>query len=147
MSSESPLDISLRDPLSEVTRKERKMLLGISVLSIFITKTGLIPSKISAFGIDFEKTDQQAFQIVMAFVVVYFLVAFFLYGLSDFLAWRISFNQGAKIKYQEFFAKMKRGKSSEADGEHKYPSEWIPKWSTYLAFPVSCLRALCCVLA
>ena len=148
MSSESPLEISLRDPLSEVTRKERKMLLGISILSIFIVKTGLVPSNISAFGIDFDKANQQAFQIVIAFVVVYFLVAFILYGLSDFLAWRISFNEGSKITYQAFFDKISRGKIAKTDDAHKnYPSEWISKWPNHLAFPVSCLRALCCVLA
>ena len=48
------------DPLSEVTRKERRVLLGISALGIVIVKSGLVPSKVTALRIEFSKNDQQA---------------------------------------------------------------------------------------
>ncbi len=46
----SPPDEKLFDPLSEVTRKERRALMVISLMNIFIIKTESIPSQISALG-------------------------------------------------------------------------------------------------
>ena len=81
-------DILLGDPLAEVTRKERRMLLGVSVLGIALVKTGLVPTKISALGVEFDKTNQQALLTILAIVALYFLVAFVIYAGADFLAWR-----------------------------------------------------------
>lgn len=77
----------LRDPLSEVTRKERVYLLGTSVVGIAILKTGLIPTKITALGIELERADREAFLALLGWVVFYFLAAFIVYAFSDFLAW------------------------------------------------------------
>jgi len=84
----TPSDIRLKDPLSDVTRKERRTLLGVSALGIVMVKTGLVPTKISALGIDFSPTDQKTILQAVAVVVIYFLVAFITYAASDFLAWR-----------------------------------------------------------
>jgi hypothetical protein len=138
-----PLQVSLRDPLSQVTRNERRMLLAISVLSIFIARTGLVPTKISALGIDLEKTDQQAFLLVMALVVAYFVIAFVLYGMTDFLSWRLSYNEGSKVAYKAFFESHHGGKVAEKGGAPDYyPEDWIPRWPNHLAYPVSVARAL-----
>ena len=143
MAIDSPLQVILRDPLSEVTRGERRMLLGISVLSLFVAKTGLIPSKISALGVDLERADQRAFLVVMALVVAYFVVAFVLYGLTDFLAWRLSYNEGSKVAYQEIFDRMHRPESSSSNNPSSYyPDDWIPRWPNHLATPISFARAL-----
>jgi hypothetical protein len=83
-------NLLLGDPLAEVTRRERRMLLGVSLLGVVLVKTGLIPTKISALGVEFDKTDQQALLNILAFVTLYFLVAFVIYATSDFLAWRRS---------------------------------------------------------
>ena len=77
----------LRDPLSEVTRKERLYLLGTSMVGIAILRTGLVPTQISALGIEFQRADQQTFLFLLGLVVFYFLVAFVVYATSDFLAW------------------------------------------------------------
>jgi hypothetical protein len=77
----------LRDPLSEVTRKERVYLLGSSIVGIAILKTGLVPSKITALGIELEKGHQEAILSLLGLVVLYFLAAFVVYATSDFLAW------------------------------------------------------------
>jgi len=77
----------LRDPLSEVTRTERVYLLGTSVVGIAILKTGLIPTRITALGIEFERANQELFLLLLGLVVLYFLVAFVIYAASDFLAW------------------------------------------------------------
>jgi len=64
------------------------MLLGLSALSIFITKTGAVPTKISALGIEFGNADQQAFLWLLVAVVGYFTATFIAYALSDLVAWR-----------------------------------------------------------
>jgi hypothetical protein len=45
-----PSEVRIQDPLSDVTRAERKTLLGLSAVGIVIAKSGLVPSKISALG-------------------------------------------------------------------------------------------------
>ena len=77
----------LRDPLSEVTRKERVYLLGTSMVGIAILKTGLVPTQITALGIEFQEADQEIFLSLLGLVVLYFLVAYIVYAASDFLAW------------------------------------------------------------
>lgn len=81
-------DTRLSDPLSEVTRKERRMLLGVSMLGIFFVKAGILPTKISALGVDLQSSDQNSFLYLMCLVLVYFMIAFFIYAMSDFVVWR-----------------------------------------------------------
>lgn len=139
MNSDTPVQISLQDPLNKVTRQERKMLLITSTIGVLIVKAGLIPSKISALGIELDSANQHAFQVILAFVVIYFLVAFVLYGVSDFLSWRIAYNEASKLTYQNFFDDFTRG--SLASDKKYYPKEWVPMWPRKLAFYVSVLRA------
>lgn len=75
------------DPLSEVTRKERRLLLGMSTIGIAIVRTGLLPTKISALGIEFGAADQRSLLNILAVITAYFLVAFVVYAASDWVAW------------------------------------------------------------
>ena len=50
-------DLISFDPLSEVTRKERRALLGISVLGGALVNIALVPEKLSTFGIEFARPD------------------------------------------------------------------------------------------
>jgi hypothetical protein len=81
-------EIALRDPLKEVTRRERLYLLGMSLVGITIVWTGLIPQEISTLGITFGEADRQGLLRVLALVIGYFWAAFVIYAASDFLAWR-----------------------------------------------------------
>jgi len=83
MANSKPSEIRLRDPLSEVTRKERRAVLGASAIGVVIVKSGLIPSRVSALGIEFNQTDQRALLVALGAVVTYFLIAFVVYGVSD----------------------------------------------------------------
>lgn len=83
----------LQDPLSDPSRRERKALLGASLLALAMTKAGLIPTEISAFGIKTSALDQSALFLLIALVTAYFLVAFVIYAGSDFIAWRIQLAQ------------------------------------------------------
>ena len=143
MTPETPLQITLRDPLSEVTRKERRMLLGIGVLAVFVAKTGLIPSKISALGVDLEKSNQQAFLIVLAAVVSYFVLAFTIYGLADFLAWRLTYGRAIAAAGEEWHDRAKNRMSSSTNSPPTfYPNTLMSRSIPYLATSVSLLRAL-----
>ena len=139
--SESPVLISLRDPLSQVTRAERRMLLGISALSIFVTSTGLIPTKISALGVDFGQSDQRALLIVLALVVAYFLVAFVVYGLTDYLSWRVTYDESRRSAYLKFYEQMHASREERDRMRDEFGSDWIPRWPKYVVQPASLLRS------
>jgi len=91
MAEPTSLEIAIRDPLSEVTRKERRLLLGVSIIGIAQAKIGLVPQKISSLGIEFTVINQKYFLYVVAIVIAYFLVAFMIYSASDFIVWRLTF--------------------------------------------------------
>jgi hypothetical protein len=76
-------DPAIRDALSEVTRNERRSLLGASLLAIAISTAGLIPEKISAFGVTITPPAQNNLLLLLAAVLAYFILAFLLYGYSD----------------------------------------------------------------
>lgn len=88
MKAPSPRDVLLRDPLTELTRKERRSLLIASALGVVFVEGGFVPSKIATFGIEFTETDQRSLLIVVSIVVIYFLAGFLLYAASDFINWR-----------------------------------------------------------
>ena len=78
----------LKDPLAEITRKERKALLVIATLAIAIVEAGLLPTRINAFGIELETIDQVVLLKLLSFIVMYFLIGFIVYGSADFIYWR-----------------------------------------------------------
>ena len=78
----------LNDPLSDITRKERRNLLTAGVLGAFVVWTGLVPTKVATLGIELNLMEQKYFLILLGFIVLYFLVAFLLYGMADYFIWR-----------------------------------------------------------
>ena len=93
MAVESTIESSLGDPLTELTRKERKALLGVAILGVAIAQTGIVPAKINALGIEFTKTDQQSLLFIIGLVIAYFLIAFVIYAWSDFLRFQRKFSE------------------------------------------------------
>lgn len=142
MESGHPLQVILRDPLSEVTRKERRMLLSFSVVGVFVARAGLVPAKISALGIDFERTQQQTLLLLFALVVCYFVAAFVIYGFTDFLAWRIAYHEGSKVTTRELLEGIGSGTLQELRQSDRVAEKWIPRWPRYAALPASVIRAL-----
>lgn len=82
------VEVLVRDPLAQVTRKERVYLLAVSLIGIAIVKTGLVPSKIATFGIELDQPDRQALLVLLAIVTGYFLIGFVVYAASDFVTRR-----------------------------------------------------------
>jgi hypothetical protein len=79
----------LREPLHETTRKIRRNLLMTSVIGVVVTKVGLIPTKISVFGIEFSYSNQQALMMLLAVIIIYFGVSFLVYVYSELSAWKV----------------------------------------------------------
>jgi hypothetical protein len=140
MAQKSAFEYRLQDPLSEVTRKERRALLAASTVTIVVTKTGLIPSKIEALGISFSPGDQHSLLLVLGAVVLYFLVAFITYGLSDFLAWKLAFNVSIRDRMERDFLAKKKNK----DLDEKLRDVFLRNSRTLLAAvrPISFLRTV-----
>ena len=91
MSDTNHFSERLREPLNETTRKVRRNLMAASVIGVVITKVGLVPSKISAFGVDFSSSNQQALMTLLAAAIIYFIINFLVYVYSELTAWQIVF--------------------------------------------------------
>jgi hypothetical protein len=110
-------DLITYDALSETTRKERRALLGASMLGVALVKVPLVPEKFSAFGVDFEKVNQQAFVSLCGWVVAYFLAAFAVYAACDLVAWR----RKQRLDHAAFASEAKE-RSDAARPKHLRPS-------------------------
>jgi hypothetical protein len=83
-------ELLLQDSLTSTTRHIRTSLLGACVLGVIIEKTGLLPSKIDNFGIEFTADHKTFVLVIILGAVIYFLVEFFVYALSDFARWQLN---------------------------------------------------------
>ncbi len=95
---ERPVDEMLNDPLREVTRKERRSLLGISAIALLIgwTHARIVPSKIGNFDISFTPPDRGALLGLFFAIVVYYFITFVVYAATDFLKYFHTMAEGAK---------------------------------------------------
>ncbi|MDP2035824.1 MAG: hypothetical protein Q8L04_00455 [Ignavibacteria bacterium] len=131
-------EIRVQDPLSEVTRKERRNLLISSFVGLIIVTTGLVPTKINSFGIEFSTTQRDSFFVLTSILIFYFLATFIVYASSDFVAWRISFN-ATRLGHLKDLEKERDPEPSPEKMKKLYERLW--KW-TKVSMPVSFLRAL-----
>ena len=88
----NPIGKALTDFLTDIARKERRNLLFASTVGIFIAHLGLVPSKVSALGVDFNAPEQSSFLVLVALTVTYFVGAFAIYGLADYFIWRTRYH-------------------------------------------------------
>lgn len=77
-----------REPLNETTRKARRNLLAVSVLVIVTAKVGLVPTKISAFGVEFSSSNLEALMTLLALAIAYFIVTFVVYIILELQVWQ-----------------------------------------------------------
>jgi hypothetical protein len=90
---------------SDETQKDRKHLLISSVIGIAIGTSGIIPTRVSALGIEFSYQDRVALLWVLWGIVFYLLVAFCLHAGSDYFAWR----ETNLRRLEEIEARMRTG--------------------------------------
>ncbi len=107
--------VLLSDPLSEQTRKERRLLLIVSLLSLAMTKAGLVPQKISALGIESQLVNQHALLLLVLLIVGYSIFAFTIYAASDFIAWRNCVIEYSAENVKKFFKDMKEHIKEQVD--------------------------------
>ena len=138
MSSSESMSFNIfTDPLSQLTRLERRNLLLASFIGVLIAKAGLVPTKFSAFGIDLTAPQQSAFTLAAALIVGYFLLAFLAYATPDLLSWR--------EKYQDYLRRSEiagRNWTIEDQIEHDEISGALPNimWLYRSSRPVAYLR-------
>lgn len=89
MSKSNHFSDRLREPLNETTRKVRRNLMASSVLGVVFTKVGLVPTKLSAFGVEFSSSNQEALMLLLACAIAYFFISFSVYVYSELTAWQI----------------------------------------------------------
>ncbi len=73
----------IADPLSEVTRAERKWVLVSSAALFALSWGGLIPGKIDTLGIEVAQPNPRLLVILALAVTLYFLAAFIFYFRAD----------------------------------------------------------------
>ncbi|MHC6648204.1 hypothetical protein ACYTPF_16650 [Alteromonas sp. HB246098] len=76
----------LREPFNETTRKSQRNLLISSILGIIASRVGLIPTKITAFGVDFSLSNIESLIALLSAIILYFLFAFIVYSASEYQA-------------------------------------------------------------
>jgi hypothetical protein len=142
--SEDPDLLRLRDPLSEVTRKERRGLLGVSLLSATVALSGLLPTEIGALGVKLAAKDQRTLLLVLAAVCLYYLVAFVIYAASDLAGWQKAIRESISERMVRSYSEPDQydihvwGEVQDKMAE-RYP--WLVR-ADRLVRPVSVARAL-----
>jgi len=136
VSGPNPVDF-LTDPLSQITRIERRNLLIASTTGFLVATADLVPTEISALGISLSAPAQEMFVVAVSLTITYFLCAFLVYGISDFFIWR--------KKYQDYLEAVQTYMEgwSEED-QHNYDMSHVPRvpWLYQRAGLVAYVRAL-----
>lgn len=91
-------DPRLIDLLSANTKSARRNLLISCVVGVSVAKVGLIPTKISALGIDFSNINKANFSYLVMFACAYYLATFTCYAAIDFVK-RRSFVKANLLAY------------------------------------------------
>jgi len=89
-------------------------LLVVSVLASGVSVTGLIPTKISALGLEFSATDRSALMYLLAVVTIYFLVTFLVYAVADFTSWWLNHYSSAWNEDREVYENARKEILDEA---------------------------------
>ncbi len=134
--------VKVKDPLSDVTRKERRSLLAVCLLALVVVKVGLLPEEITALGIKFAAHDKGGLIHLLAFIVIFYLIAFVIYSLSDFITWRLAFVAELKKLFKEVneaaVTMQKTGVNTSEDSRIRYLEY---RWNL-ISTPTSVMRAI-----
>lgn len=86
------------DPLSDVTRRERKNLLLVSFISLAVTLGNLVPQEITALGIKVSPSEQRNLFLLLASAVLYLMGAFIFYGHAEFQRWQANLSTVLRLR-------------------------------------------------
>ena len=124
----------LSDPLSDITRKERRNLLLASTVGVYVSWTGLVPTQIATLGIVLSINEQRNFLVLLSIVILYFLVAFITYGVADYFIYREKRRNYEVGVESEILQYAGSGPPHPEDPEEVVPHiAWVYRWSKGLA--------------
>ncbi|MGD0000079.1 MAG: hypothetical protein ABSE21_08265 [Bryobacteraceae bacterium] len=83
-----PASAILQEPIREEARRNRRALLAVSSVCLAVRLTGAFPTQISALGITFSGSDQHRLVWMAIILQAYFLLAFVVSAMTDFVQWR-----------------------------------------------------------
>ena|GEM_PF-4836866 len=106
--------IWLQDTLSDNTRKTRRSLLFVCVISYLLVTGELLPEKIDILGIDFGQLQQDTLLRTLLFIVVYYEMKFFISSnidgeLKTTRAFSVFLGVSPDEKWADFSEKMGKG--------------------------------------
>jgi hypothetical protein len=121
-----PVKEILDDPLGEVARKERRMLLGLALLGVFVGWTGFVPVEVTAFGHRFSVQERLVAMYIFTAMLAYFLVAFLAYAIPDGILYWLAVKER-----RHAIAHPPKPKDEEGQGGAPQLAPWPPPaWLT-----------------
>ena len=103
---EAVSDPRVFDPLSEVTRRERKALLLASLVAFAISVGGLVPTEIQALGIKLPQAERDTILILVSLSILYLLAGFLIYSLTDLRSRNLAIALGSHKISSDLAAEM-----------------------------------------
>jgi hypothetical protein len=85
-------------PLSEPTRRERRFLLGTSMVLMAFVSGGVQPTEISALGIRFTPANIVALRVLLFAVHIFILAAFWIASLAERRLWNLRMADAARTR-------------------------------------------------
>jgi hypothetical protein len=83
-----------QDPLSAQSRAQHRNVLLVGAVSILVAQLNLVPTRISALGVNLQSDDRHAIRIALLIVVFYFTVSFLITASADILGWLVRYREG-----------------------------------------------------
>jgi hypothetical protein len=111
------------DPLSDVTRKERRTLILVTLIALAVSKLGLYPTEISALGINFTDSAINVNLLIplyFRYVIAYLLLTFAVYAASDFIrSWVVRY----QTNFDAAVSSWKEPLKLTEEGEKKFQEQ------------------------
>lgn len=77
---------TLSYPFTDSTMKERRNVLAAALLGILVSYVGIVPTSLPIFGVDFAANEQQNLLILLALIVIYYFISFYVRAFADLSA-------------------------------------------------------------
>jgi hypothetical protein len=95
----STINRGIEQRLNENARKERRILLVLSAIALFMICSGLLPTGISAMGLSLPVPTERIFFGLFVGAILFFLAAFWIYASNDY---RIRRSNGGRSRRDDF---------------------------------------------
>ena len=121
--------ILVTDPLGELSRKERKTLLIVSLVAFAMTMAGLVPREFIFLGIRSEMVNVKAVFGLLGIVLLYCWISFMLHAIPEFMSWLSKYYE---LRHKEFVQRMSN-EEEYGDDDGYAPTEYEAKYADVMA--------------